>query len=105
MRISRIRVWARELPLARPYRLSGGRLLFEKLDGTFVCVETDEGLAGWGESCPWGPTYLPAHGPGVRAGIETLAPALLGADPCALDAVNRAIAAVGVPPGLSNVAA
>lgn len=89
MRITRIAVWAMELPLARPYRLSGGRLLFEKLDSTFVRVDTDEGVSGWGEGCPWGTTYLPAHGPGVRAAIETIAPALVGHDPCAMDSLNR----------------
>ena len=89
MKIARITVWQRVLPLNLPYRLSGGRLLFESLDSTFVRIDTDEGVSGWGESCPWGHTYLPAHGPGVRAGIETIAPWLIGKDPCALDAINR----------------
>lgn len=52
-------------------------------------IDTDTGLSGWGEGCPWGSTYLLAHGPGIRAGIATLAPALLGRDPRALDAINR----------------
>lgn len=91
MRIARVTVWARALALAKPYRLSGGRLLFESLDSTFVRVDTHEGVSGWGEACPWGASYLPAHGPGVRAALETLAPALLGRDPCALDAINRAM--------------
>jgi len=89
MKISRISVWQMTLPLSEPYWLSGGRLKFEALDSTFLRIDTDEGISGWGEGCPWGHTYLPAHGPGVRAGIETVAPALLGRDPCALDAVNR----------------
>ena len=62
MKITRIAAWSVALPLSRPYRLSGGRLKFEALDSTFVRVETDDGLAGWGEGCPWGHTYLPAHG-------------------------------------------
>ncbi|WP_338550959.1 mandelate racemase/muconate lactonizing enzyme family protein [Roseovarius phycicola] len=89
MKITRITVWQRDLPLAEPYFLSGGRLRFDRLDSTFVRIETDEGLSGWGEGCPWGHTYLPAHGPGLRAGIETLAPALLGCDPRSLDHVNK----------------
>ncbi|GIR64979.1 MAG: hypothetical protein CM15mP70_00860 [Pelagibacteraceae bacterium] len=44
-------------------------------------LETDEGLIGWGEGTPWGHTYVPAHGPGIRAGIETMAPFLLGLNP------------------------
>src|SRR5690606_14597325 len=89
VRISRITVWQMDLPLTKPYWLSGGRLRFDKLDTTFVRVDTDEGISGWGEGCPWGHTYLPAHGPGIRAGIETLAPFLIGADPLALDWINH----------------
>jgi len=89
MKITAITVWALDLPLAAPYWLSGGRLKFERLDSTIVRIDTDEDISGWGESCPWGNTYLPAHGPGVRAGIETIAPWLIGKDPCALDAINR----------------
>ena len=89
MRISRITVWQMDLPLSKPYYLSGGRLRFDRLDSTFVRIDTDAGLSGWGESCPWGHSYLPAHGPGVRAGLEILAPAVIGADPRCLDHVNR----------------
>ena len=89
MKISRISVYQMDLPLTQPYYLSGGRLKFEQLDSTFVRLETDDGYEGWGEGCPWGNTYLPAHGPGIRAGLQTLAPALLGHDPCALGTINR----------------
>ena len=89
MKITRISVWQRDLPLEEPYFLSGGRLRFDQLDTTFVRLETDAGVEGWGEACPWGHTYLPAHGPGVRAAIETLAATVLGADPRAIDALNR----------------
>ncbi len=91
MKITRISVWQLDLPLTKPYWLSGGRLKFERLDSTFLRVDTDEGLSGWGEGCPWGHSYLPAHGPGLRAGLEVLAPALIGCDPTALDAINRAM--------------
>ena len=89
MKITRISVWQRDLPLEEPYFLSGGRLRFDQLDTTFVRLETDAGIEGWGEACPWGHTYLPAHGPGVRAAIETLADTVIGADPRAVDALNR----------------
>ena len=88
MKISRITVWQMDLPLSHPYFLSGGRLRFDRLDSTFVRIDTDEGLNGWGEACPWGHTYLPAHGPGVRAGIETIAPAMIGLDPRGIDHLN-----------------
>ena len=89
MKISRVSVWQVDLPLTEPYYLSGGRLKFESLDSTFVRIDTDDGLFGWGESCPWGHTYLPAHGPGVRAGLQTLAPHLLGCDPRVPESINR----------------
>jgi len=89
MRITRISVWAVPLPLSKPYWLSGGRLKFEEIDSTFVRIDTDEGLSGWGEGCPWGHTYLPAHGPGLRAALGLLAPALIGRDPRVLDTLNR----------------
>lgn len=89
MKITKISVFQIDLPLLEPYWLSGGRLKFEQLDSTFVRIETDEGLIGWGEGCPWGHTYLPAHGLGIRAGIETLAPFLVGEDPISVEHINR----------------
>ena len=54
-------------------------------------METDEGVTGWGEGTPWGHTYVPAHGPGIRAGIETMAPFVLGLDPRRVLDVERAM--------------
>ena len=88
MKIVRIAVFGLTLPLQRPYELAGGRLRFEELDSTFVRLDTDEGVTGWGEGCPWGSTYLPAFPKGLRAGIEELAPVLLGQDPRRTDVVN-----------------
>ena len=89
MKITRISVWQLDLPLHKPYYLSGGRLKFECLDSTFVRIDTDEDISGWGEGCPWGVTYLPAFGKGIRAGIEELAPLLIGQDPRLTDSINR----------------
>ncbi len=91
MKITRISVYRKDLPLADPYWLSGGRLKFDVLDATFVKLETDAGLTGWGEGTPWGHTYVPAHGPGIRAGIETMAPVILGQDPRMNELVERAM--------------
>jgi L-alanine-DL-glutamate epimerase-like enolase superfamily enzyme len=60
--------------------MSGGRVI-ESLPSTVVRITTDDGLAGFGETCPLGPAYLPAHGLGARAAIRELAPAVLGLDP------------------------
>lgn len=91
MKITRISVYQVDLPLEHPYWLSGGRLKFECLDATFVKVETDAGITGWGEGTPWGHTYVPAHGPGIRAGIETMASFVLGLDPRRVLDVERAM--------------
>ena len=91
MKITRISVYQLDLPLEHPYWLSGGRLKFECLDATFVKIETDAGITGWGEGTPWGHTYVPAHGPGIRAGIETMASFVLGLDPRRVLDVERAM--------------
>ena len=91
MKISGITVYQVDLPLRDPYWLSGGRLKFEVLDATLVRLDTDAGVTGWGEGTPWGHTYVPAHGPGIRAGIETMAPFVLGLDPRKVLEVERAM--------------
>ncbi len=91
MKIKQITVYQTDLPLEHPYWLSGGRLKFEVLDATLVKIETDAGLTGWGEGTPWGHTYVAAHGPGIRAGIETMAPFLVGLDPRKVLDVERAM--------------
>ena len=52
-------------------------------------MATDDGLSGYGEVCPLGPFYLPAFGPGARAGIGELSATLIGQDPTALGPINQ----------------
>ena len=91
MKITQITVYRADLPLEHPYWLSGGRLKFEVLDATLVKIDTDVGITGWGEGTPWGHTYVPAHGPGIRAGIETMAAFVIGLDPRRVLDVERAM--------------
>ena len=91
MKITGITAWQKTLPLTKPYWLSGGRLKFEALDSTFVRIETSDGLVGWGEGCPWGETYLPAFGGGIRAALDLLAPVLIGENPGDIERLNRAM--------------
>lgn len=91
MKITRITVYQVNLPLEHPYWLSGGKLKFEVLDATLVKMETDAGITGWGEGTPWGHTYVPAHGPGIRAGMETMGRFILGLDPRRMLEVERAM--------------
>lgn len=87
MKITKISAYSVQLPLSEG-AYSWSTQSFPSFDSTVVALETDEGLVGYGESCPLGPTYLPAYAEGVRAGIAKLAPDLLGEDPTALDVIN-----------------
>lgn len=81
MKITRIDIHQTDLPVrGGVYRLSGGRE-YHSYDATIVSIETDTGLTGWGESTPFGSTYIAAHAGGTRAALERLAPAILGLDP------------------------
>lgn len=62
MKITRVLVYQIDLPLTHPYWLSGGRLKFETLDATFVQVETDAGLIGWGKARLGGTRICPPMG-------------------------------------------
>jgi L-alanine-DL-glutamate epimerase-like enolase superfamily enzyme len=67
------------------YVMSGGRVI-TTLSSTVVRLSTDDGLVGYGETCPLGSNYLPAFAAGARAALAELAPELLG-----LDAANPAL--------------
>lgn len=88
MRIAQIAVYQVDLPLKEGrYSWADGKFV-EVFDSTLVAITTDQGRVGWGEVCPLGPFYLPAYGPGARAGIKELGPHLIGLDPRDLDRVN-----------------
>jgi len=89
MRITRISAYRVDLPLHEGrYAWSGGKSV-DVFDSTLVQVDTDEGVTGFGEVCPLGPAYLPSYAAGCRAGIQELAPGLIGEDPRDLDCLNR----------------
>lgn len=72
------------------YYLSGGRE-YTTFDGTFVRITTKCGIEGWGESTPFGATFIASHALGVRAGIADIAPHLIGLDPRRVDRINNAM--------------
>lgn len=79
MRIDRINVYRIQLPVkGGTYRMASDDV--NALDSTLVEVVTDEGLTGWGETCPVGPLYQPHHALGARAAIAEIAPGLLGSE-------------------------
>jgi L-alanine-DL-glutamate epimerase-like enolase superfamily enzyme len=89
VKIDRISAWRVELPLKEGrYAWSGGKSV-EVFDSTLVRIDTDQGLSGWGETCPLGPAYLPSFPEGARAGLARIAPDLLGLDPGQLGVLNR----------------
>ena len=91
LKIERIDVFQVDLPYAGGvYRLSGGRE-YRSFDATIVRITTQEGIEGWGESTPFGATYIASHALGVRSGIAEIAPSLLGLDPRRVDRINDAM--------------
>ena len=81
MKIVKVDVFGYDLTYVHgTYVMSGGRAI-ESLPSTVVRITTEDGVEGFGETCPLGPAYLPAHGEGARAALRELAPSVLGLDP------------------------
>ena len=76
MRISEVHIYQKDLQLKRPYTMAG--TILHALDSTIVKLVCDNGLCGWGETCPVGPTYQPEHAEGARSALAQLAPAIMG---------------------------
>lgn len=105
LKITRIDVYQVDLPYAGGvYHLSGGRE-YTSFDATIVRITTNNGLEGWGESTPFGSTYIASHALGVRAGIAEIAPKLIGLDPRRVDRINDAMdaALVGNEPAKTAI--
>jgi L-alanine-DL-glutamate epimerase-like enolase superfamily enzyme len=89
MKITGVYVYAYMVGYAHgTYVMSGERKAATE-DGTIVCVQTDEGISGWGEITTLGKVYLPTFPEGIRAAIRELARPLLGLDPTNIALVNR----------------
>src|SRR5882724_9162361 len=92
MKIAKIELYKVDLPYSGGgvYLLSGGRE-YTSFDASIVRIVCDDGTEGWGESTPFGSTYIASHALGTRAGIAEIAPALLGRDPRQVDRINDAM--------------
>jgi cis-L-3-hydroxyproline dehydratase len=89
-RIARIDLYTYDLSyVGGKYVMSGGRVV-TTLESTVVKVTTSEGVTGYGETCPLGSNYLPAHASGARAALVELAPHLVGLDAANPVAIARA---------------
>jgi L-alanine-DL-glutamate epimerase-like enolase superfamily enzyme len=90
MKIDRIRAFEVELGLALgPYESAKSRI--SSFVTTLVAVDTDDGVTGWGEVCPYGANYLPASQKTVIPILADLSPCLLGMDPRLLHEINAAM--------------
>ncbi len=79
MKIAEIHIFQVDLPVKDgPYTMSGTSL--DAVDTTLIKLVTDSGQIGWGETCPLGSTYAPAHSKGARAALDQMAPGLIGTD-------------------------
>ena len=79
MEIAEIHIYQHDLPVKNgPYRIASS--VVSALDTTLVKIVADNGLVGWGETCPVGPTYAEAHAKGARAALVEMAPGLIGTE-------------------------
>jgi len=89
--ISRVDVFGYDLSYVHGRYVMSGNRVIETLPSTVVRVTTADGVEGFGEVCPLGPAYLPAHGGGARAALHELAPSVLGIDVANLGAIGVAM--------------
>ena len=83
MKITKISLYHYDWVNAEPegFALSGGRSV-STIPGRVLKIETDEGTTGWGDESPWGGQYLEMFVGAVKPGLDMLAPAVIGKDPC-----------------------
>jgi len=79
MKIAEIHIYSHNMPVKNgPYIIASSKV--SSLDTTLVKLVADNGLVGWGETCPVGPTYQPHHSKGAVAALEELAEGLVGTE-------------------------
>lgn len=75
--IAEIHLYQHDLPVKNgPYTMANAQVW--ALDTTLVRLVSHDGVEGWGETCPVGPTYAEAHAAGARAALIQMAPDLVG---------------------------
>jgi L-alanine-DL-glutamate epimerase-like enolase superfamily enzyme len=88
MRIAEIHIYRHELPVKDgPYVMAS--TVVSSLTTTLVKLVDETGTIGWGETCPVGPVYAPAHADGALAAIREIAPGLVGPDISGTRAFHR----------------
>lgn len=88
MKITEVHVYQVDLPVKDgPYTMANA--VVHALDSTLVKLVADNGLTGWGETCPGGPTYQPHHARGARAALEEMGSGLIGTSPLQIGRLHR----------------
>ena len=91
MKIAHVNVFGYDLSyLYGRFAMSAGREI-ATIPSTVVQITTTDGVDGFGEVCPLGSTYLPAHAAGARAALRELAPAIVGVDASNLGAIEASM--------------
>ncbi len=85
MRITTLTLWRVPLRSHVPYYMADGKTC-DTVATMVLRIDTDAGVAGWGEVCPI-PGYLPAYAAGVAPALAELAGDLIGSDPIGPEAV------------------
>ncbi len=79
MNIAEIHLYQHALPIKDgPYSMANSQVW--SVDTTLVKLVASNGLSGWGETCPLGPTYAESHAAGARAALIEMAPGLIGTE-------------------------
>lgn len=89
MKLTAINVYNVDLPVLGGYKMATTSVSL--LQSTVVELITDDGLRGFGETCPVGPVYQPHHTLGARAGLAEIGPSLIGLDPRDIGQLRRAM--------------
>lgn len=89
MKITGINVYGVKLPVVGIYKMATSTMSL--LESVIVELVTDDGIVGYGESCPLGNVYQPQHVLGAHAALKDIAPKLIGLDPRNIVSLNRAM--------------
>jgi L-alanine-DL-glutamate epimerase-like enolase superfamily enzyme len=77
MKIKSIDIYGHDLPVKNgPYTMANAKVY--SLETTLVRITMDNGVFGWGETCPVGPTYAESHAHGAQAALTQMSPGLIG---------------------------
>lgn len=85
MKIKSIEIYSHDLPVKDgPFVMASSQVW--SLQTILVKLTSDNGLVGWGETCPVGPTYAESHALGAIAALTQMAPGLIGVE---LDGIRK----------------